>query len=85
MHLPHKSKGQYKIFNLQGKKALVITTSQFTLDTIDKKTGEITKVGKATGVYASEFTEPYYTFLDAQMDVDLASIKGGQIPIEKLY
>jgi putative intracellular protease/amidase len=84
MHLPHKSKGQYKIFNLQGKKALVITTSQSTLDTIDKKTGEITKVGKATGVYASEFTEPYYTFLDAQMDVDVASIKGGQIPIEKL-
>jgi putative intracellular protease/amidase len=84
MHLPHKSKGQYKIFNLQGKKALVITTSQSTLDTIDKKTGEITKVGKATGVYASEFTEPYYTFLDAKMEVDIASIKGGQIPIEKL-
>ena len=84
MHLPHKSKAKHKTFNLKGCKALVITTSQSTLDTIDSKTGETTKVGTATGVYASEMTEPYYTFLDAQMDVDIASIKGGKIPIEKL-
>jgi len=28
-------------------------------------------------------TDPYYVFLDAGMDVDLASINGGEIPIEK--
>ena len=49
-----------------------------------EKTGETIKVGTATGVYASELTEPYYTFLDAQMEVDVASIQGGKIPIEKL-
>ena len=42
------------------------------------------KKGKATGVYASEMTEPYYTFLDAKMEVDIASVQGGGIPIEKL-
>jgi len=57
---------------LHGKKALIITTSQDVL--LPKK--------KNTGVYASEMTAPYYTFLDAGMEVDLASIKGGKIPIE---
>ena len=84
MHLPHKSKVKHKSFNLNGCKALVITTSHSTLDTIDKKTGETIKVGTSTGVYASELTEPYYTFLDAHMEVDVASIQGGKIPIEKL-
>jgi len=59
-------------FNLVGKRALVITTSHDTL-------GES---GKATGVYASEMTWPYYEFLDANMQVDVASIQGGEIPIE---
>ena len=59
-------------FNLVGKRALVITTSHDTL-------GE---TGKPTGVYASEMTWPYYEFLDANMQVDVASIKGGEIPIE---
>ncbi len=59
-------------YNLVGKRALVITTSHDTL-------GE---TGKATGVYASEMTWPYYEFLDANMQVDVASIKGGEIPIE---
>jgi len=31
---------------------------------------------------ASEFTHPYYTFLDGGMQVDLASIKGGAIPVD---
>ena len=59
-------------YNLVGKRALVITTSHDTL-------GE---TGKATGVYASEMTWPYYEFLDANMQVDVASIQGGEIPIE---
>jgi len=58
--------------DLRGCSALIVTTSQSTL-------GE---GGKATGVYASELTVPYYEFLDAGMDVDLASIQGGVVPIE---
>ncbi|MEM7117589.1 MAG: type 1 glutamine amidotransferase domain-containing protein [Chloroflexota bacterium] len=63
---------QGRRFNHAGKKALVIATSQDTL----------TQSGKATGVWASEMTVPYYEFLDAKMQVDVASIKGGDIPIE---
>lgn len=59
-------------YNLKGKRALVITTSHDTL-------GE---TGKATGVFGSEMTVPYYAFLDAGLDVDIASIKGGEIPVE---
>ena len=61
-------------YNLVGKRALVITTSHDTL-------GES---GKATGVFGSEMTVPYYEFLDANMQVDVASIKGGPIPIEAM-
>ena len=84
MKLPHKARISRKSINLNGYKALIITTSHSTLDRIDAKTGETSKTGKPTGVYASELTEPYYTFLDAQMEVDVASISGGEIPIEKL-
>jgi len=59
-------------YNLQGKRALVITTSHDTLG----------DSGKATGVYGSEMTIPYYEFLDAGMTVDIASIEGGEIPFE---
>lgn len=61
---------------LPGKRALVITTSHSIL----AAPGE-TK-GKATGVFGSEMTHPYYTFLDGGMDVDIASIQGGEIPID---
>lgn len=84
MQLPHKSRIKSRHIDLKGFKALIITTSHSSLDKIDLKTGETVKTGKATGVYASEMTEPYYTFLDAQMEVDVASISGGEIPIEKL-
>jgi putative intracellular protease/amidase len=60
--------------DLSGKRALIVTTSHDTL-------GES---GKATGVFASEMTAPYYAFLNTGMEVDIASIKGGQIPIEKM-
>ncbi len=59
-------------FDLAGKKALVICTSHDTLG----------DTGKATGVYGSEMTVPYYQFLDASMQVDIASPKGGEVPIE---
>jgi putative intracellular protease/amidase len=66
---PHYRGPQYK---LSGQRALVITTSQATL-------GE---GGKATGVFGSEMTAPYYAFQDGGMHVDVASIRGGAIPIE---
>jgi putative intracellular protease/amidase len=37
-----------------------------------------------TGVFGSELTVPYYAFLDAGMVVDLASPRGGVIPVEPL-
>ena len=58
--------------NLAGRRALIITTSHATLD----------PAGDATGVFASEMTAPYYAFLGAGMEVDIASIKGDDIPIE---
>ncbi|APW43035.1 type 1 glutamine amidotransferase domain-containing protein [Rhodoferax saidenbachensis] len=60
------------LYKLPGQRALIITTSQATL-------GE---GGKATGVFGSEMTAPYYAFLDGGMHVDVASIRGGAIPIE---
>ena len=61
---------------LPGKRALVITTSHNVL----AAPGETE--GPATGVMASELTHPYYVFLDGGMEVDVASIRGGQIPID---
>lgn len=63
-------------YYLKGKKALIVTTSHGVLN----KPGETE--GDATGVLSSEMTIPYYEFLDASMQVDLASIEGGEIPID---
>ena len=41
-------------------------------------------IGVATGVFASELTVPYYVFLDAGMQVDVASPRGGIIPVDPL-
>ncbi|HVW79971.1 MAG TPA: type 1 glutamine amidotransferase domain-containing protein [Mycobacteriales bacterium] len=60
-------------FHLPGRKALVVATNHGVLD-----------VGKPTGVFASELTVPYYAFLDAGMDVDVASPRGGAIPVDPL-
>lgn len=84
MLLPHQSNTPQKKYALKGHRALIITTSQATLDVIDSNTGSVLKKGKPTGVYAAELTEPYYTFLDAHMLVEVASISGGEIPIEPL-
>jgi len=59
--------------DLTGRRALVIATNH----------GEL-EVGKPTGVFASELTVPYYAFLDAGMDVDVASPRGGLIPVDPL-
>jgi putative intracellular protease/amidase len=59
-------------FDLTGRRALVICTSHDRLDPKDKK----------TGAFGSEFTVPYYAFANAGMDVDMASIEGGEIPLQ---
>jgi putative intracellular protease/amidase len=56
-----------------GLRALCVATSHGELD-----------VGVATGVFASELTVPYYLFLDAGVQVDLASPRGGLVPVEPL-
>ena len=61
---------------LPGKRALVITTSHGVL----AAPGETE--GPATGVWGSELTHPYYSFQDGGMEVDVASIQGGEIPID---
>lgn len=65
-----------KQYDLKGKRALVVTTSHGVLN----KPGETD--GPETGVFGSEMTIPYYEFLDANMDVDVASVEGGEIPID---
>ena len=63
-------------FNLQGKKALIIATNHGVLN----KPGEID--GKSTGLFLSELSIPYYDFKKSNIKVDIASIKGGKIPLE---
>lgn len=58
--------------DLSGRRALVVATNHGVLD-----------VGKATGVFSSELTVAYYAFLDAGMDVDVASPTGGIIPFDR--
>jgi len=38
--------------------------------------------GSTTGLWVEELTTPYYAFLDSDANVTLASIKGGEIPID---
>ncbi len=59
-------------FDLKGRRALVICTNHDRLD----------PTGKPTGAFGSEFTVPYYAFVNAGMEVDMASPKGGVIPIQ---
>jgi hypothetical protein len=57
--------------DVTGRRALVVATNHGQLD-----------LGKPTGVFASELTVPYYAFLDAGMVVDVASPRGGVIPVD---
>ncbi|GJM38483.1 MAG: hypothetical protein DHS20C19_18500 [Acidimicrobiales bacterium] len=57
--------------DLTGRRALVVATNHGTLG-----------VNKPTGVFGSELTVPYYEFLDAGMEVDVASPRGGDIPFD---
>jgi putative intracellular protease/amidase len=57
--------------HVAGARALCISTSHGVLD-----------VGVPTGVFASELTVPYYAFADAGLAVDVASIRGGSVPVD---
>ncbi len=59
--------------NLVGHRVLIVATNHGVLD-----------VGKPTGVFASEMTVPYYAFIDAGAEVDVASPAGGTIPVDPL-
>ena len=65
-------------FNLDGKKALIIATNHGVLN----KPGETS--GKPTGLFLSELSIPYYDFKKSKIQVEIASIKGGNIPLEPL-
>ena len=72
----HPEYKESKAYNFKNKKAVIITTSHNLLNKPDEKEG------KLTGVFASELTVPYYEFLDSGVQVDVASVKGGEIPID---
>ena len=69
----HPADDQPVGLDMSGKRALCIATNHGVLD-----------IGVATGVFGSELTVPYYCFLDAGMEVDLASPLGGIIPVDPL-
>ena len=69
----HPSDRDAITLDMKGTKALCIATNHGVLD-----------IGVATGVFASELTVPYYVFLDAGMQTDVASLRGGIIPVDPL-
>jgi len=64
------------VFEFNNKKALIIATNHGVLN----KPGETD--GKPTGLFLSELSIPYYDFKKSNIKVDIASIKGGNIPTE---
>src|SRR5262245_60763769 len=69
----HPNDREAMALDMRGTRALCIATNHGVLD-----------IGVATGVFASELTVPYYVFLDAGMQVDVASPLGGIIPVDPL-
>jgi putative intracellular protease/amidase len=69
----HPKDAERACVHVAGARALVIASSHGVLD-----------IGIATGVFASELTVPYYAFLDAGLSVDVASIRGGIVPVDPL-
>jgi len=65
--------------SLNGKRALIVVTSH------SKLGNENCTTCKPTGVYGEEMTGPYYLFKDAGIDVTIATIKGGSIPVDPTY
>ena len=65
-----------EMYDLNGKKALIIATNHGVLNKPEETSG------KATGVFLSELSVPYYDFIKSSIDVEIGSINGGNIPIE---
>ena len=65
-------------FELSDKRALIIATNHGVLNAPGESSG------KLTGLFLSELSVPYYRFLESGINVDIASIKGGNIPLEPL-
>ncbi|MEJ6476619.1 type 1 glutamine amidotransferase domain-containing protein [Pseudoalteromonas piscicida] len=57
---------------MTAKKILMVLTSH----------AELGNTGEKTGFWVEEFAAPYYAFVDAGVEVTLASPKGGQPPID---
>ncbi len=57
---------------MTAKKILMVLTSH----------AELGNTGEKTGFWIEEFAAPYYAFVDAGIEVTLASPKGGQPPID---
>lgn len=53
-------------------KVLIILTSHDRIGDSDRK----------TGIWFEELTTPYYAFLDAGAEVDIASVGGGNVPVD---
>lgn len=56
----------------QNQKIVMVLTSH----------SELGNTGKKTGFWIEEFASPYYVFLDAGVEITLASPNGGQPPID---
>lgn len=69
----HPADREAVALDMRGTRALCIATNHAVLD-----------IGVATGVFGSELTVPYYCFLDAGMQVDVASPRGGLVPVDPL-
>jgi len=67
----HPEDSEAVALDLNGRSALVVATNAAVLE-----------IGKPTGVFASEMTVPYYAFLDAGMEVEVASPLGGVVPVD---
>ena len=65
-----------KEFNFNNKKALIIATNHGVLNKPNETDGA------PTGLLLSELSIPYFEFKDANIDVTIASINGGLIPVE---
>lgn len=53
-------------------RVLIVATSHATLG----------YTGYPTGVWLSEVTHPYFVFLEARYEIDVASIAGGKVPVD---
>ena len=73
IHPKDKEAHVLETLDMSGTRALCIATNHGVLD-----------IGVPTGVFGSELTVPYYVFLDAGMEVDVASPLGGVIPVDPL-